>query len=300
MQVLSKGRRTTPGYPVRSVLSTALRRLEFRFCFGPPFGFLSLVKLHRIFRVYGPGTALRSVRSQVGAWMPRRNGTSGVSPWRPNTTAVRFLDQEFELHPSGMGLSEEMALFGTHEPVATRVYLEHLNEGNHVLDVGSNLGYYLLLAAHAVGARGQVLGFEPATDVYAILKRNINRSNFSHIQVFPWAIGERDGSVQFYESEVPNWGSIVQDDRILQNRTVTVPVKRLDDLLKQFPGFRPDVLRMDVEGGEIAILEGAQRTFREVQADSFHRISRRFDRVETGSRGDPEIPRLGLCLGHSH
>ena len=64
---------------------------------------------------------------------------------------VRYLNQDFELHPSGRGVSEEMAFFGTHEPVATEAYLEHLREGDHVLDVGANLGYYLLLAARSAG-----------------------------------------------------------------------------------------------------------------------------------------------------
>lgn len=186
-----------------------------------------------------------------------RNGVFRDAPSGPSKRTVRYLDREFELHPSGKGLSEEMALFGTHEPVATRFYLQHLHKGDHVLDLGSNLGYYLLLAAQAVGLSGRVLGFEPAPGVYAILERNVERSALKNIQIFPWAIGNRNGTTEFYESKIPNWGSMFKSDRCFQTGKITVPLARLDDILKQFPGLHPNVLRTDVEGGELAVLEGA-------------------------------------------
>lgn len=198
---------------------------------------------------------------------------------KPDATA-RYLDQDFELHPSGKGLSEEMALFGSHEPVATAVYLRHLSKGDHVLDVGSNLGYYLLLAARAVGSSGQVLGFEPASDVYAILERNVARSGQKNIQIFPWAVGAQNGTVEFYESEIPNWGSLVHSDQLLPSRTSVVPMKKLDSLLDEFPGFHPNVLRMDVEGGELMALEGAQtimRKFKPCLFIEFHNFASGWD-----------------------
>lgn len=179
-----------------------------------------------------------------------------------NGATVRYLDQEFELHPSGKGLSEEMVLYGSHEPVATEVYLQHLRKGDHILDVGSNLGYYLLLAAREVGDSGMLLGFEPARDVYAALERNVARSGRANIRVFPWAIGAQDGTTEFYESEIPNWGSMMQKDTLKQSRPITVPARTLDSLLDEFPGFHPNVLRMDVEGGELMVLQGAQQLLR--------------------------------------
>ncbi len=202
-------------------------------------------------------------RRQCYSWHAR----VGAKP-----VTVRFIDQEFELHPSGKGLSEEIMLLGAHEPVCTRVYLRHLREGDHVLDVGSNLGYYLILAGRAVGPTGQVIGLEPARDVYTILKRNVARSGLSNIRVFPWAAGARSEDIEFYGSEIPSWGSLIRDKNLLQAQPTTVPAKKLDDLLDEFPQFQPTMLRMDVEGGELMALEGARRLLREYRPRIFVEI----------------------------
>ncbi|TAM84360.1 MAG: FkbM family methyltransferase [Acidobacteria bacterium] len=231
-----------------------------------------LKKTVQFFYLHGPWFVLRKAlwryqftrfRRRCDAWRAR----AGAKP-----VTVNFLDQEFELHPSGKGLSEEILLLGTHEPVCTRVYLQHLREGDQVLDVGSNLGYYALLAGRAVGPAGRVLGFEPARDVFAILERNVARSGLTNIQVFPWAISNQNKAIEFYGSEIPSWGSLIREQDLLQAQPTTVPAKRLDDLLEEFPGFHPTVLRMDVEGAEMMALEAAQRLLQEYRPRIFVEI----------------------------
>jgi len=221
-----------------------------------------LKKAVQFFYLHGAGFVLRKAlwryqftlfQRKCERWHARR----GVRP-----ITVDFIDQEFELHPSCKGLSEEIVLLGVHEPVCTRVYLEHLRQGDHVLDVGSNLGYYAILAAQAVGPAGRILGFEPAQDVFTILQRNVVRSGLTNIRVYPWAISNQSKAIQFYGSEIPSWGSVIREQNLLQARPTTVPAKKLDDLLDEFPEFHPTVLRMDVEGGELMALEGAQNLLR--------------------------------------
>ncbi|HET7216244.1 MAG TPA: FkbM family methyltransferase [Terriglobia bacterium] len=212
----------------------------------------------QFFYLHGPWFVLRKAlwryqytrfRRQCASWRARK----GAKP-----VTVRFLDQEFELHPSIKGLSEELILLGVHEPVCTRVYLQHLRKGDHILDVGSNLGYYALVAGRAIGPTGRVLGFEPARDVFSILERNVTRSGLKNIQVFPWAISDRSEPIEFFGSEIPSWGSLIREKDLLQAKPTTVQAKKLDDLLDEFPGFQPTVVRMDVEGGELMALEGAK------------------------------------------
>lgn len=231
-----------------------------------------LKKAVRFLHLHGPRFVLRKALWRYQYTRFRRQ----CADWRARTVekpvTVRFLDQEFELHPSFKGLSEEIVMLGTHEPVCTRVYLQHLRKGDHVLDVGSNLGYYALLAGRAIGSAGRVLGFEPARDVYSILERNVARSGLTNIQVFPWAISDRSEPIEFYGSEVPSWGSLIREKDLLQAKPTVVQAKRLDDLLDDFPGFRPTVLRMDVEGGELMALEGGQRLLRECRPSIFVEI----------------------------
>ena len=171
---------------------------------------------------------------------------------------VRFLDKEFELHPSMQGVSEELVLYEVHEPLATRVYLDTLSPGDHVIDVGSNIGYWLLLAARRIGESGRILGFEPVPGSLEILQRNIQRSGISNVELSPWAIGAENGAAQFYESQVPNLGSLVKHDDLLPTRNLPIEVKKLDEVVRESAGFRPKMLRMDVEGAELMVLEGAR------------------------------------------
>lgn len=231
-----------------------------------------LKKAFRFFYRHGPGFVLRKTLWRFQYTQFRRRCDSWRSRMGARPVTVRFLDQEFELHPSAKGLSEEIMLLGTHEPICTRVYLQHLRKGDHVLDVGSNLGYYALLAGRAVGPTGCVLGFEPARDVYSILERNVARSGLKNIRVFPWAISDRSEAIEFFGSEIPSWGSLIREKDLLQAQPTTVQARRLDDLLEEFPGFRPTVLRMDVEGGELMALEGAQRLLRKYRPRIFVEI----------------------------
>jgi FkbM family methyltransferase len=219
-------------------------------------------KAIRRVREYGPSLAFRKAiwKFYFERFERLRSRHAERPAHRPSV--VRFLDKEFELHQSLRGLNEEMLLFGTHEPLGTRVYLEQLAPGDHVLDVGSNIGYFLLLASRQVGSSGRVLGFEPAPDVYEILLRNVERSGQKNVQVLPWAVGAKTETAYFYHSDVPNWGSLIHDPQLVPSGSTTVQVRSLDGILEQFPDFHPKALRMDLEGGELMVLEGAKRVLK--------------------------------------
>lgn len=186
--------------------------------------------------------------------LKKRRASQGA----PQPAVIRCLDQEFELHPSMHGVSEELVLFGTHEPLATELYLQQLLPGSHVLDIGSNIGYWLLVAEQAIGESGRILGFEPAPEVYSILERNIARSGHKNVRVLPCAVGATNETARFYPSEVPNWGSLIQQDSLKQTRAIGIQVRKLEDILSEFPDFYPDALRMDLEGAELTVLESAR------------------------------------------
>jgi FkbM family methyltransferase len=182
---------------------------------------------------------------------------------------IQFLGHDFELHPSKQGVSEELYLFGVHEPISTREYLACLSSGDQVLDVGSNIGYYALLAADKVGPSGRVIGCEPSPGVFEILQHNVGRSGQKNIEVFPWAVGSRSGSLEFYESEIPNWGSLFQNENLLQTGTTTVTARTVDEIVRGASDFHPSALRMDVEGAELMVLEGARDVVREYKPRLF-------------------------------
>jgi FkbM family methyltransferase len=216
----------------------------------------------------GPSSALR--RALWKMHYSRFSRRTGDPEFRKNIPdSIEFLRQKFTLHPSKEGVSEELYLYGSHEPLATRCYLESLSSGEHVLDVGSNIGYYALLAANKVGSRGRVVGCEPSPGVFEILRDNIRNSKFSNIEVFPCAVSSQRGSLEFFESEIPNWGSFFKNDELRQTRSTLVPTETVDDIVRDRPDFHPDALRMDVEGAELMVLAGAQEVLQRYKPSLF-------------------------------
>jgi FkbM family methyltransferase len=218
------------------------------------------------------------------------NGISGP-------TTISLFGDDFELHPSMKGINESLYLFGAHEPIASAIYSKLLAPGGHVIDVGSNIGYFLRLARQAIDDSGTILGFEPVPGNFEILTRNVRRMRQPNIQIFPWAIGERNETAQFYESQVPNWGSLIRNDSLLPKGVIPVEVKTLDNILKDFPSFRPTALRMDVDGGELMILSGAGqllRKYRPLLFIEFHTFALGWEKIQ---RALLELRELGYSQG---
>jgi FkbM family methyltransferase len=242
----------------------------------------------------GPASALRrAIWKMHYERFERRTRGTAFRDQIPDT--IQFLGHDFELHPSKRGVSEELYLFRVHEPVSTRQYLGCLSLGDHVLDVGSNIGYYALLAADKVGPSGRVIGCEPAPGVFEILQHNVRRSKRQNVEVFSWAVGAKSGSLEFYESEIPNWGSLFQNDSLMQTRTTNVPAKTVDEIVRDASNFHPTALRMDVEGAELMVLEGAREVLREYKPClfiEFHNFALGWDTVRSA------IAALG-SLGYS-
>lgn len=229
----------------------------------------------------GPSSAFRRAvwKMQYGRF-ERRTGKPGFRSEIPDV--IQFLGHDFELHPSKQGVSEELYLFQAHEPVSTREYLGCLSPGDHVLDVGSNIGYYALLAADKVGAAGRVIGCEPSPGVFEILNNNIRRFGLGNITVLPWAVGARGGTLEFFESEIPNWGSLFKNSELRQTRATTVAAKTVDEIVREAAGFHPSALRMDVEGAELMVLEGACNVLHEYRPClfiEFHNFALGWDKV---------------------
>jgi FkbM family methyltransferase len=80
-----------------------------------------------------------------------------------------------------------------------RLYLRHgieLNEGDHVVDVGANIGLFALLAARRIGTSGRLLAFEPLPPIFSVLRRNGGRL-FPRAELFEFGLGEASGRASF-------------------------------------------------------------------------------------------------------
>jgi FkbM family methyltransferase len=133
-----------------------------------------------------------------------------------------------------------------------------------VFDVGANIGVFTVLQAMH-GAR--VFSFEPNPDSYSRLSRNVTANNLSdHVQLFPTALGDEHGMGSLCVINGGTTGGVVTPANGETSVSgVAVPIATLDEVACALPELSIDLLKIDAEGSEVAILRGGERVLDHVQ-----------------------------------
>jgi len=165
-----------------------------------------------------------------------------------------------------LGNDHSLCLYvsGTFEPNEFHFLGQILKPGMTVLDVGANEGLYTLFSARRVGAAGRVVAFEPSSRERSKLQRNVRRNRLGNVTVVPCAVGSSEGTAALQiaagvHSGHNTLGALVYDDAPAVG-VEHVPVERLDTLIERLGVATVDVIKIDVEGAELHVLEGARRT----------------------------------------
>ena len=146
---------------------------------------------------------------------------------------------------------------GTTEPEFQRALARHVRPGAVVYDLGANVGFYAVICARLAGAKGRVIAVEPFRQSAEAVRHNAGLNGFETIDVVEAAVGAAPGRA---------WLSTAQGDpvtfRLADDRAgsgVEVDVTSVDALVAA--GHPPpDVVKMDVEGAEVAALRGMAET----------------------------------------
>jgi len=152
-----------------------------------------------------------------------------------------------------------------YEPESAPLFFRLAARSRVTIDVGAYVGFFSLLAAHA-NAGGSVYAFEPMADVYARLQKNIALNQLENIRCVPSAVGERDGTAEFYHvsSGMPCSSSLSLE--FMQSasdvRSSTVPVVTLDRFARENGLDRIDLVKIDTESTEPQVLRGMVETIR--------------------------------------
>lgn len=146
-------------------------------------------------------------------------------------------------------------LGGSYETGQTARFVRHVAPGDVVLDLGAHVGYYTLLAAALAGPAGRVFAFEPDPRNARYLRHHVRINRCRNVEVVEQAVCDHTGEVRFG----PGTGS--GTGRIAEGGPVSVPSVRLDDFCAD-RAVTPNVLKIDVEGAERRVLQGAITTLR--------------------------------------
>lgn len=168
----------------------------------------------------------------------------------------QIYDYRMLLDLEDRGISRTLLLFGERE-LEHKLMLERvLKPGMTVLDIGANIGYYALMELGVVGPTGKLIAVEPSPSNVELLKRNLALNGYEGVEVHQAAISDQSGVKQFFLSEMSNLntfhdtgtGSLHLSGKTVDVRTCPIP--------EIMAGRKPDLIRMDVEGHEVEVING--------------------------------------------
>jgi FkbM family methyltransferase len=147
-----------------------------------------------------------------------------------------------------------------YEPDVTAAIETLCSPGWVVLDIGANIGAHCLRLAKKVGNGGRVYAFEPTDYAYSKLLANISLNNFGNI--FPYQLVLSDRNLEQQEIEIKSSWRTDGNHVVTKSR---VDFRRLDDWLADNSIQAVDLIKLDVDGNEYPILNGARDLLRKFE-----------------------------------
>jgi len=173
----------------------------------------------------------------------------------------KVFDYQMYLDIHDRGLSKQLIKYRKREMDHKFILDKVLKKGSTVLDIGANIGYYALMELNLIGDNGRLIAVEPSPSNVDLLKKNIslNKKN-DQVRIVPGAISSKTGKERFYLSHASNlntfhnYGTVTQH---LSGEAIEVNTYTVADVLNKEETERGlDLIRMDVEGHEVDVLNG--------------------------------------------
>jgi FkbM family methyltransferase len=150
-------------------------------------------------------------------------------------------------------------LEGSFESAEVNCLRTHLGPGSIAIDVGANIGIFTIPLADKVGKNGQIWAFEPIPENIHRLKKNISLNNLQNIKIRECAVGDKKSNTKIYVCEDLAYASQDKNiNRANQQGWMDVEITTLDAEWLRAGQPRVQIIKIDVEGAEISVLEGAK------------------------------------------
>lgn len=183
----------------------------------------------------------------------------------PSETEIRILRGPLRGQKWIVGASTHACWAGTYEVHRLGAFARAIFPGATVYDIGANVGIYSPLASLRAGPTGKVYAFEPSARNLHYLRRHLALNDARNCVVLETAVSNTDGTCHF---SVGPWESSMA--RLSSQGDVLVPSITLDNGVYGEKALRPpDVIKIDVEGAEWEVLQGANRVIMQVHPAIF-------------------------------
>jgi FkbM family methyltransferase len=186
----------------------------------------------------------------------------------PRETEVRVLRGPLRGMRWIKGAGPNAYWFGTYEVARIRAFANMVTQGGVVYDVGANVGIYSLLASLRAGPSGRVYAFEPLERNLQYLRRHVSLNDAQNCTVFAEAVCNEEGTRSFSAAGLDSSMA-----RLSPAGELLVPATTLDSCIYGERRLRPpDIIKIDVEGAELEVLQGAHRVIAEFHPAIFAEI----------------------------
>jgi len=224
-------------------------------------------KMQRYFSVWqdeGPQMGLRVLSAKMRWAVLQKKYNKGL--YRHH---IKALDKPMYLDLGDDGLSKTLYYRGVHEPPVTQWIKKELDPEMTILDIGANIGYYVLLESSVLNQNGSLYAIEPVPSTYGILQKNIALNQLSNVTTYQYAVGSAPGEAMIEVTEKRNWSHIAHSNlsakraNLISDATyqsVPVPMTTVDLFVQEQQIENVNFIRMDVEGFETEIIKGAIHT----------------------------------------
>lgn len=156
---------------------------------------------------------------------------------------------------------------GTYEMELQQAMRDWVRPGMVAFDLGANAGYLSLMLAKQVGAAGKVFAFEPLPANHERMRANLALNSQSRVVLVPKAVADKSGGQVFHVHASDDMGKLhgsAGRETIYAN-SIQVETISLDDFVYARNNPVPDVIKMDIEGGEVLVLIGMKRLLAEAR-----------------------------------
>jgi FkbM family methyltransferase len=153
-----------------------------------------------------------------------------------------------------------------YEPDVSNILVKVLGEGDVVLDIGANVGFFTVLAARLVGPAGHVVAFEPDAANLARLRGNLVLNDIANVTVVEKAATNQEGQVRFFINSDNSGGNALWDPgqfpgnakSLASPVSLAVAATTLDAECARLRLRAPKLIKIDTEGADQLVLEGAR------------------------------------------
>tara|TARA_B100000767_G_C19711537_1_gene513029 strand:- start:461 stop:1384 length:924 start_codon:yes stop_codon:yes gene_type:complete len=197
-----------------------------------------------------------------------------VSLWRKmNPKNILYYENGigFNISTKKNSMSKSLVLQEHSETNETKFLKKIIDTGQVVIDIGANMGWYSIHFSKWVGGSGKIFAFEPVPEIHEELRSNIKLNFCQNIKVFNCALGNKNESILFNVSNFEG-GSGASSENLKFGKEIKVTKRKLDDVMSEQNINNIDFLKIDIEGGELNMLKGAEKIIEKYKPKIFLEI----------------------------